>query len=392
MLYVVPRYPELSQTFVQAEVRQVGQQGTKVSVAAWHASDPDPRTPVLRPVRPGPRAVFRCAVLVRRLGCSASPADAVLTTIRAASLLGPVRSAAPDLVHAHFASRPTHVAAVLAAALGIPLTAVFHARDYRVGLPSRALKARLARAARVFAISEDARAELTARSGHADIGLLRASWSVPEGTRRADREPVDGSPLRVVTVARLVPKKGLDVAIRAVARCLRAGVPVDYRIVGAGPEHDRLAALVRELDVGAHVHLTGPAAHADATAEVARADVAIMLCRRTVDGDADGIPVSLMEAAALEVPILSTTVGGIAELVEDGRTGILVPPDDIPAAADALTRLLDRPDLRRSLAEAAGHRVRAEFDPRHQAELLVAEWRRLVARPAVLELDGVRRP
>ena len=188
--------------------------------------------------------------------------------------------------------------------------------------------------------------------------------------------------VRLVTVARLTGKKGIDVGIEAVARLTAAGLQVSYDVYGDGPlraELTRRAAGVSAAGgagagTGAQVTFHGAVPHAVAMAGLAGADVAVLACRHAADGDLDGIPVFLMEAASRGVPVVTTALSGIPELVDEAG-GWLVPPDDADAVARAVRQVVDDPAGADRRAGVLAARVAGEFAPGLQAQRLLEVWR-----------------
>ncbi len=154
---------------------------------------------------------------------------------------------------------------------------------------------------------------------------------------RRDRR--GGEPLRLVTVARLVERKGIAHAIRAVATLASAGTNVEYTIVGDGPLSGVLLHLARELGVAERVRIVGSLSHGAVAAILARSHVMVAPSVTASDGDVEGIPVAMIEAMASGVPVVSTEHSGIPELITDGATGYLVPEGDSTALAAQLELL-----------------------------------------------------
>jgi colanic acid/amylovoran biosynthesis glycosyltransferase len=171
-----------------------------------------------------------------------------------------------------------------------------------------------------------------------------------------------GSALRLLTVARLVEKKGVEYGIRAVAR-LRGQEPdarISLTIIGDGPLRRQLERLVGELGLDDCVQLLGWLNQTDVLERLYGSDVFILPSVTAVDGDQEGIPVSLMEAMATGMPVVSTWHSAIPELIEDGATGFLVPERDEEALAGALRRFLQSPDLGPHMG-AAAHKYIVEY-------------------------------
>jgi phosphatidyl-myo-inositol dimannoside synthase len=170
----------------------------------------------------------------------------------------------------------------------------------------------------------------------------------------------------VVGVSRLVPRKGFDVLIDAVARLARArfsGDPVHLAIAGRGRDRDRLARRAARAGIGHRFHLLGRVPDEDLAAVYACSDVFAMCCRERWGGlEAEGFGIVFMEAAASGLPAVAGRSGGADEAVDDGTTGFVVDPLDAGAVADALGRLLADPALRRQMGAAARRRAESAFN------------------------------
>jgi glycosyltransferase involved in cell wall biosynthesis len=172
------------------------------------------------------------------------------------------------------------------------------------------------------------------------------------------RQPEPG---RIVCVCRLSPKKGLDVAIRACAKLRDNNVKFLFEIAGNGPQRKSLEKLIGQLHLADNVKLLGARPNDQLTELFGRACVFLMPCIKTTNGDMDGIPVAMMEAMASGVPVVSTAISGIPELVEDGVTGRLAPEKDVDALAQILKELLENMDKIKQLGKAGRERVLKDF-------------------------------
>ena len=171
-----------------------------------------------------------------------------------------------------------------------------------------------------------------------------------------------GGPARVLTVARFVEKKGLAYAVDAFARVAARFPDADYAIIGDGPLFAEIRDRIERAGLSARVRLLGALDGTAVARELERADVFLLPSVTAADGDQEGIPVVLMEAMALALPVLSTHHSGIPELVDDGETGRLVPERDVEALAEALATLLSDRALRGTMGAAGRRKVLAEFD------------------------------
>ena len=266
----------------------------------------------------------------------------------AVALAWRVRGFRPQLIHAHLAHVPCTIAMYTAEALRVPFAFTGHAAGlFRDG---RLLDLKAARAAFVGCISAWHRDWMVRAFGvdTAKLPIIRCGVDVDEAKTRASGEPASAGgacpgsappaeavspghaqarPFRIVTVGRLVPKKGLDLLIAAFARCLEHGsLPAasELVIVGDGPERDRLAALAAELGIAERLAWRGGLPHAEALGAIRSGDVFALLARPAADGDRDGVPVVLMEAMAAGVPVIAGGLPAIRELVRDGETGFIV--------------------------------------------------------------------
>lgn len=174
-----------------------------------------------------------------------------------------------------------------------------------------------------------------------------------------------GEPPLVLAVGRLVEKKGFDQLLQALALLRAEGVAVRCAIVGedgsAGPA---LRALAAELDLLGQVRFEGPMTQAELRTHYARAALFALPCQVMDDGDRDGFPNVLAEAMAMGVPVVSTAISGIPEMIDDGACGLLVPPRDAPALARAIGRVLGDAALRERLGREGRRRICERFDSR----------------------------
>jgi glycosyltransferase involved in cell wall biosynthesis len=143
-------------------------------------------------------------------------------------------------------------------------------------------------------------------------------------------------------------------------------------IVGDGPQRELLAKLIVEGGVSDTVHLAGTVFQEGIMAYLARAAIITLPCVKAADNDMDGIPNSLMEGMAMGLPAVSTTLSGIPELVEDGVNGLLVPPNNPVALADALAKLLKDASLRARLGRKARAKIVADYALAHNSAELLA--------------------
>ena len=269
-----------------------------------------------------------------------------------------LRAAGVQHLHAHFANAPASVALMAAALAGISFSFTAHAYD--IFIDRLLLPAKLAAAAFVACISRYNRRYLESLYPEARRAHLTVVRNGLDTARFCPNPHPRGDPPCIIAVGRLVETKGFHVLVAACARLRDRGLPCQCLIIGAGPEAGRLRELINDFGVTDRVVLKGMLSPDELMPYYRRADVLAMpACIR--NQDADGIPTVLIEAMAMAIPVVTTRVSGIPELVVDGETGLLVAPDDASALAAALARLLRDQDLARRLAGAGRNLVLAHY-------------------------------
>lgn len=220
----------------------------------------------------------------------------------------------------------------------------------------------------------------TATSGATSTATSRATSRATSGAGNAPVDRTDGPP-SLVAVGRLVPKKGFDTAIRAIAHLAHDGRDfpgVRLDIIGDGPLNVELQELITELDLDQAVTLVGALPHEAIVERFAQADLLLAPSVTPASGDQDAPVNSLKEAMAMELPVIGTRHGGIPELVEDGHTGYLVPENDPHALADAIRRAVVDRSRWADMGHAGRQRVLAEYDLPVVTTRLIDAYRSLI--------------
>lgn len=277
-------------------------------------------------------------------------------------------SRAPEVyhLHAHFSHGVTTVTWLASLITGLPFSFTAHAKDiYCESLnPTGLLGRKMDAAEFVVTCTEANRKHL---QGLSATPVRRIYHGLNADFSRLLREQVSPPPkrnghLRVLAVGRLVPKKGFDTLIEACAILKRAGVSFETLIAGeSGEQEIELRNRIAHHGLDTHIHLAGPCTQAQLLREYQRATVFCLPCRVLRDGDRDGIPNVLMEAMSCGLPVVTTDVSGIPELIRNGMNGLLVPPDNPKAMAEALRRLFHDSLLAESLGSAAARTIRENF-------------------------------
>lgn len=183
-----------------------------------------------------------------------------------------------------------------------------------------------------------------------------------DGSRAITRHGLHGKKV-ILTVSRLVPRKGVDTVIRALPAILEAVPNTIYVIVGDGPDRRRLEGLARKLGVADHIHFAGCVSDEALPAYYAACDVFVMVSRSIPEvGEVEGFGIVYLEAGACGKPVVAGRSGGVAEAVQDGVSGLLVDPSDVAAVGDAVVSVLQDPALAASLGAAGRRRAQRSSD------------------------------
>lgn len=286
-------------------------------------------------------------------------------------------------LHAHFANVPTSIAELIRILCGIPYSFTAHAKDIYLTEPEE-LRRKIRGAEFVLTCTafnqrhlqqiSDSLTPIRLAYHGVDLALFQPEPAVPP-------VPVD-SPL-IMSVGRFCEKKGFPYLIRACALLRNSGRRFRCRIVGYGELKESLAALIAELDLQDCVSLEGPMTQQQVLDVYRQASVFVLPCFVTDNGDRDGIPNVLLEAMSMRIPVVSTGISGVSELIDHMVDGILVPERDDAAVAQAVGLLLDDHALRHRLAEQGRQKVVATFELHSSARRVAHAFTTLGASPAV---------
>ena len=389
LAYVLKRFPRISETFIASELVELQRQGERVTVFAISRPDEPfahgflteltvpvvylPHRPIREPLRVltalirvlkrNPRGMLKAAsvslwpprlVGVRRL-------------LQAIVLRDEMARAGIDHAHAHFASAAARLVNLSWRMDGPPYSVTAHAKDiYHQEVRIDHLRDKLGNALFTATVSEHNRAYLdSVLAGRGRLQVVPNAVDLRRLHLPAERRPEPGL---VLVVARLVEKKGLGDLIDAAHILVKRGTPVRLEFAGDGPLRSELEEAADRLGVAATFH--GAIPYEQVLALYPRATVFCLPCVVASTGDRDGLPTSVLEAMAMGVPVVTTAVNGLAEVVIHERTGLVVPQHDPTALADALTRVLEDSSLAAALAAAGRRHVEAHFSLQRSVALL----------------------
>ncbi len=392
--YIMSRFPKISETFILYEILEMERLGTRVEVYPLVRERDAIRHPEAEAIVARahyPRLLSAGAVadqlhwLRRRplrylstwagaiagnLGSPRFLARALVVVPEAASFARSMQRLGVDHIHAHYATHPALGAWVASRLLDLPYSFTVHAHDLYVDRSM--LRHKLRAAARVVTISEynrDLIGRLYGPAARRKTAVVRLGVDLELFRGRVAR-PKEAGPPVVLCVASLQDYKGHPVLLDALAILLERGVDFRCRLVGEGEDRPAIAAQIERLGLGGHVELLGAQPRARVLEILGEAAVFALPSVVTPSGKREGIPVALMEALAMELPVVATDISGVGELVRDGETGLLVPEREAGAFAAALERVLLDEELARRLAAAGRATVAREYDLRANAAAL----------------------
>lgn len=275
------------------------------------------------------------------------------------------------LIHAHFGTGAVY-ALPYARKHRLPLVVTFHGNDVAALLGSQRYRYKrwryVLRSSKLFeradlmlAVSLELQELLADLSGRPEAVKLHHLGIDLARFRPRDEVEVEGPP-HVVMVGRFTEKKGMLYGLRAFAEAVRQGREARLTIAGGGEREGELRRFVAEAGLEERVTFAGVLAQEEVAALLRAADVLLAPSVVARDHDREGSPITIREASASEVPVLSTVHAGIPQLVADGETGFLVPERNVPALAERLIALLDDPALRREMGRAGRAKMAREFD------------------------------
>ncbi|MHC1742817.1 MAG: glycosyltransferase [Syntrophobacteraceae bacterium] len=268
-------------------------------------------------------------------------------------------------LHAHFCHTPASVAFFASELTSIPFSFTAHAKDIYTSEPDQLLR-KIQRARFVVTCTRyNARYLMDVARGHGCTTPIHTIYHGIDldlfsfGTR-----PPAAPPHRILSVGRLVGKKGWDDLLGALKILEQEGLDFVFTHIGSGEEEDAVRSLVAQLQLGSRVRMLGTLPHSVVIDHYREAHCLALACKVASNGDRDGIPNVLVEAMAVGLPVISTRVSAIPELVEDGETGVLVDSERPDLLAKAIRKTLLQPEGQERLLTAARARVEHSFDNR----------------------------
>ncbi|MFQ5543666.1 MAG: glycosyltransferase [Nitrospiria bacterium] len=336
IVVVTSGFPRRSETFLLNELIAMQSQGLLAAVFATKAGD-------CKPIHP------QCPSIIKRVhylpvGTPEEQSKYLVEHLDGIDVTG---------IHGYFAHIPAEVALLAAKKIGVPYGFSTHALDARK-ITTTQMKERADGAACVIACNHDVSKVLF--NCHSNFNII--PHGVDNHRFRASPLPYN-DPIRLISVGRLVEKKGFDILIKAVKRL---SFPFYLKIIGAGLEYNHLAKMITDAGLSTCVELCSPMTHAQLPVEYAQSDIVVVPSIVDRKGDCDGLPNVLLEGMASARPVIASDVGAISSAIVNGKTGILLPQKDDRKLADAIKSLASSLKERRKLGLAARKRVEDDFE------------------------------
>ena len=385
--YILPVFPTLSETFILNELIELLAEGHEVYIFSLLR----PKERIVQP------EVQRYGLLERtcylpsyaRLGLRLSNPQLYGTLFNRAYPARDLKSrlfgvAAADylcrriaglnlnILHAHFYGLTTFVGMLLSQRTKLPFTFTCHAGDIFVQPKPKVLRRHMQAASKVITPTCYNAEYLHNLTGvdRRKIQVIRVGANT-EKLKTVHRREEEAT---ISTVARLVEKKGIEYGVMAVKEVAQEFPQIEYRIVGAGPLEERLKTFVQSLDLDGNVTFLGALDSDSVVRELAKATIFILPCIKATNGDIDGCPVTLQEAMCARIPVISTNIASIPELIEDGKEGLLVEQQNVEQLASAIRMLLHDKGLRTAMGEKGRAKVEKDFNIHKEVDKLVCLW------------------
>jgi colanic acid/amylovoran biosynthesis glycosyltransferase len=393
--YLINQYPQASQSFIRREINALEALGLTVdryTLRTWDQQVVDPgdiaekqkarvvlgvgAVGLLRALlavcftRPG--RFFRTLRLAWRMGKRGDRGRLyqLIYLAEACVLLGWLRDSGAQHVHAHFGTNSTTVAMLVRSLGGPTYSFTCHGPEEFDRPEALKLGEKISRAAFVVAVSEYGRSQLYRWCGYEHWKKIHVIHCGVDSSFLTANPPPLADTARLVCVGRLAEQKGQLLLVEAAARLNQQSIPFELVLVGDGPMRREVESLVTRHGLEHCVKITGWMSN-DQVREQILASRAMVL-----PSFAEGLPVVVMEALALERPVLSTFVAGIPELVESATSGYLVPAGSVEGLAAAMREVLSAPiDRLRDMGRAGARRVAKQHDARIEAEALLECFR-----------------
>ncbi|RPI87328.1 MAG: colanic acid biosynthesis glycosyltransferase WcaL [Chloroflexi bacterium] len=278
-----------------------------------------------------------------------------------------------DHLHAHFMDRAATVALVVSRFLKIPYSFTAHASEIYVDPVLVQEKIEGAKfAVTCTGYNQKHLASVSANGSSKKVSCIYHGLDTKKYSRKTEQNP---SGHIILSVGQLKERKGFPYLVEACALLMKKGLDFECLIIGEGPMRSGLESQIKTLGLSGKVRLLGAITPEEVIEQYEKANIFVLPAILGTDGDRDGIPNVILESMSMEIPVISTNHSGIPEVVENGVNGLLVPPKDSHALADALCSILENPAWGREMGRNGRKVIVEKFDPENNARLLLARFR-----------------
>jgi len=379
--YLYSRYPVISQTFCDGEMLALEQLGVSLEIGSVYPPLTSLRhehiTRLRAPIRYAPpQQILRIwerraktsgkwpAALVdlheRKYGPRFKPEQRARNALYFDDLFTHSRV---DHVHVHFANRAAHTALFLKEISGIPFSVTAHGQDFMTDLGNDELLREICAAAEFIAAETDYSRELLCQRCPDSAAKIQRVYNGIDIEWFPSPLPAKQNPAPLIlSVGRLVPFKGFEYLVDACAELTRRGLDFTCEIVGDGPLRENLQGKIDKLDLSSRVALLGSLSQGTIFEKLRATDIFVLASVVDSQGGSDVFPTVILEAMSSALPVVSTRLAGIPESVVHDKTGLLVPPGNTAALADALEQLIRDPARRLRYGQAGRARMEQQFD------------------------------
>lgn len=284
-----------------------------------------------------------------------------------------LREQRTDHLHAHFLNQSATIALIASRMLDIPYSVTAHASG-ELFINPMMLREKMSQAKFVATCTRYNQEYIGVSQGEEIKRKVRVIYHGLDANLYRRRQMPNTARPMILSVGQLRERKGYRYLVEACGLLKQRGLDFECRIIGEGPERAPLESLIERLGLHNHVRLCGAMPQEEVIREYERASIFTLPAVLSKDGDRDGIPNVVLEAMSMEVPVVSTWHSGLPEVIEDGRNGLLVAPEDTEALARALSWLLNHPEQRVQLGHAGRETVQEKFDPERNARQLLTAF------------------
>ena len=388
--YILKRFPRISETFILHEILELERRGVAIEIISLLEPAEEIRHEALKRVQaqvtylPKDSSLEKWQIsegryaegTFRKRSCKdllkgEEVPEASVLSLKAATVAVLARAKGLTHLHAHFGTAATTVAMLAGRLTGLPYSFTAHAKDiYHENVDTELLKEKIHGARFVITVSEYNRRHLAKLAGEDLAGKILRIYNGIDLNRLGIDSQTHREPDLILAVGRLVEKKGFHHLVQACRLLQDWERPFKCVIAGEGEERTHLAQQISTLGLQDRVTLLGAQPLEKVIETMKRATVLVLPCVVSSTGDRDALPTVLLEAMAVGLPAISTSLSGIPEIIDHGKTGLLAPPENPMLLAKAIVEVLGNPKLRERLAREGRSKAEEAFDIRKNVLVL----------------------